>query len=283
VRPEQPLAGGRRQRQHGVIGVENRAVREFHGGQARVPVEQSNRARGCEDPAAVFDDEPLRRIGKLCAEVRARDQQVGIRLAVREGIDEHAAKNRGRGFMHPRVQGGEAQWLPKPGNELGGLTVPAKKVGDAAIGNIRCKRAQRQTQSKRLHFLGYRQTARGQQPGQQMQRRREARQAQAEFFARRRPHPQFERSPVEHAFLGDSEHVEQPKQFTIGADDQMLTVVTAPLSLAHAPGAAAEFGRCLDQGDGKPVAREFDGGGEPRPAASDDDIHVARAAFCSRR
>lgn len=158
----------------------------------------------------------------------------------------------------------------------------AEKFGDAAVGEIRRKGAQCQAQAKSPQFVGRRQTARAQQSGDQMKRRRKARQTKAQIIATRRPHPQFERPPLEYAFFPDPDHVEQAQQFAIGAYDEMLAIVSFARSLPYAPCAAAEFRRGFDQSDGESMSREFDGGGEPRPAASDDDVHVVRVVFCSR-
>src|SRR5712691_8900333 len=201
--------------------------------------------------------------------VRAMRRSLASRAPVRPS--QHVNEDLRRGVLDRRVERRYAQRLPDVGAQQAALLVIVEQPGDAAVGrDAELAHPKRRHKAQRAETLSEIQSLSAEERREQIERVGESRRAQVKAIGK----AQLEGHAKQKLVRVGADPPHYPQRLAIGADQDVLAVVEVHAVYAHAPGAAAQAARGLENGYGDAALGERDGCGEARPAGADDSYAI---------
>ncbi len=211
------------------------------------------------------------RFGEEAPEVGARDEEVARLACAREAVAQHVNEDLRGGVLDRRVERRYAQRLPDVGAQHAALLVIVEQPGDAPVGlDAKFAGPKRSHEAQRAETLSEIRPHCAEQRKQQVERVGESRRAQVKAVGK----AQLEGHAKQKLVRVGADPPHHPQRLAIGADQDVLAVVEVHAVYAHAPGAAAQAARGLENGYGDAALGERDGCGEARPAGADDSYAI---------
>ena len=219
------------------------------------------------------------RFGQQAAKIDARQQQVGIfppRAA--QAVAQHVGEDLRRGAFGGHVERGEAERFPQVAAQGAGLAGGVEPFGDGA------DRASRRKRRALMPCIHQAVASFSRQPTPRAASRPQATLSGAGHFGSARRKPVWSTTCSgrrSSSLLGvGADLAHQGQRLAIGAEQDVLAVVQRAAVDVDAAGAAAEGAAGFEQGGVDAGCRQFDGGGDARPAAADDgDLHAKAQVF----